>query len=196
MKKIQPLLDCLEGTAYTIDGQGHIVAVGQPRWDAFAHANAAAELAEPGAVIGRPLLSFFAGDEVRSLWQRAIDMVRDGRLDSVALPCRCDSPTVERHMRVALTPLRLHDAPTLYLFQAVVLDECTRPAMNLFLPAGGPQVAMCSFCHAIRAQDHDAAPWQSPDAYYAGGGTSRVTVSHSVCPGCRDVWLRSLGLGG
>jgi len=192
------LLNGLEGTAYVVDAQWRLVAVGQPNWRKFSDDNGGGALADEGALLGRPLADFIDGEPVRSLWASALASLDQGGVESVVVPYRCDAPTVHREMRMAVSAVIGEDGERYFLFHSVTLTERIRPPLRIFAPQarmGGnpPLVAMCSFCHSIRPGDEDH-PWKTPEAYYADGGVSQVDITHSVCPDCHGDWLRSLGL--
>ncbi len=197
----QSLLNGLDGTAYVVDSERCFVAIGAPNWRKFAESNDGAALADERELLGRPLMDFIRGHEVRANWLAALDRLDKGAVASVVMPYRCDSPSVHRDMRMAVTAF--DDAGRRYfLFHSVTLAERMRPPISVFdvrgRPAGSadgplPLVAMCSFCHSLRPGEQ-GEEWVSPEAYYVGGGTSLVDITHSVCPDCHGEWFRSLGL--
>ncbi|MCH5377252.1 MAG: hypothetical protein JJ992_25090, partial [Planctomycetes bacterium] len=70
-------------------------------WLAFANENGATELTR-ASVLQRCLWDFVAGDELRRLYMEIHSRVRSSGLPAV-LPFRCDSPSLQRHMRLTIT---------------------------------------------------------------------------------------------
>lgn len=198
MDTIQAWLNALDGIAYVVDGRWAVLAVGQPHWMESALAGQAPALARGEILIGHSLMDYIHGTKVRAKWTEALEQLALRRQTSIAVPYRCDSPGNARRMHMSLTRLDLPDGVERYLFQSILLEEFTRPPMDIFAPeAMGndpslPMVAVCSFCGAVRQSEEGV--WSAPETYYAKGGTSRVRVSHSVCPACEGVWIASLGL--
>jgi hypothetical protein len=70
------------------------------RWLAFAMENGAPELTLD-SIIGRSLWDFVSGDGTRRLFEEIHARVRqDGK--PAIVPFRCDSPTLQRHMRMKI----------------------------------------------------------------------------------------------
>lgn len=191
----EALLDAMEGIAYLVDDKGLIQAVGGRRWKSFACENGAEALAEPPAVVRRPILGFVQGDEVRRSYARFLQTLRDGRREAVRFSYRCDAPETRREMRMCISAVRAGDKLTGFLFQSLVLTEESRPPVDLFDPevikaevaaqARLPIVHMCSYCQRVRSDCSDGEQeWVTAEAYYGGGGTSRVRISHGICPEC------------
>lgn len=87
----------------------------------------------------------------------------------------------------------------LVLFQSQVVDETLRPPIDLFDPtklmqlmnANGklPIITMCSICQRVQTNE---PVWVEAEEYYQQGGTSKVRVSHGLCPDCAR---REYGVG-
>lgn len=194
---VATLMDAIEGIAYAVDRDGVIIACSHNRWEGFALANDGAELADPSSVIGRPLLDFIAGDDIKAHYARVLETVLGGEGGAVAFSYRCDGATVQREGRLSVTPILGAAGIAGALFQSVMLHESARPAMPLFdfkarardleKARSLPLVEICSYCASVN-KPHDAAEenWVSAEAYYAQGGISEVSISHSICPPCFD----------
>lgn len=191
------LLNAMKGVAYLLDGAGTITAIGRRNWNAFARANDGGSLADGVGVIGRSLFDFIAGDTVRATWERAFNgiVARNRGCGRVAI--RCDSPSVRRDLLVMLTPVFVDGRVGRVLVQSLTINESPRPAVGLFdfgrmLQAAAldprlPILAMCSFCQSVRhpaGSDEGDGEWVSAEAYYRRGGSSRVRISHGLCPVC------------
>jgi len=190
------LLDSLEGAAYLTDTNRRILALGGGAWQSFARENGAPHLAAPDGLIGRDVLDFVQGSPVRRTYERHLGMLATGERAALRFEYRCDAPDRLRRMRMCMSAVRVGGDLYGYLFQSILLSEETRPPIDLFDPAAiqaeaaqhaqRPIVTLCSFCHRVANDDPDAAAWIDPESYYQAGGTSRVRVSHGVCPDCRD----------
>jgi hypothetical protein len=85
---------------YRVDTSDVIVWV-DPLWLAFAKENGAIDLTEE-AVVGRSLWDFVAGAETQQLFLGLHERIRStGK--TMVLPFRCDSPSLQRHMRLTIT---------------------------------------------------------------------------------------------
>jgi hypothetical protein len=98
-------------------------------------------------------------------------------------------------MRMAVTRLEQGGKLEGFLFQSTLLAAETRPPLNIYDPASlteaeqqdatRPVVVMCSFCQRLRWPSA-ALPesWVEAEDYYRLGGSSRVRLSHGICPDC------------
>lgn len=195
----QTLMDALAGVAYAIDQDGTITAVGRRGWRLFAVDSGAVDLADSQSVVGRNLFDFLTGEEVRTAYARILERLRKGE-PQVTLPCRCDAPGIVREMRMTVTPLKRTRSLHGFLFQSIALAERTRPPIRLYEfaqqshPQTAPLLGMCSLCERVCPPGADcsdpAAPWMEAESYYAGGGSSHVNISHTVCSGCFRQWVQ------
>jgi hypothetical protein len=187
------LLDALADIAYVVDLDGRIVAYTRLAWDEFALRNDASGLADPAGVLGRSLFDFISGEDTVQSYRAFAEVLRTGRRRVVTLPCACDAPDVRRPNRLAITAIREGTAPVGLLYQSAILEEASRPV----LPVVGAPVAtsdsdparilaICSYCKRVRVPaGSPTGEWVTAEAYYARGGSSDVTLSHGICPGCR-----------
>ena len=82
-----------------------------------------------------------------------------------------------------------------YLFQSVMLDQETRPPVDLFefdsLASrmadlkGRTFVLMCNWCQRVKLRDDPERPFVEGHEYYRRGGSPSVAVFHTICPDCR-----------
>ena len=188
-------LSPFDGICYTTDLAGVIQAVGFPNWDKFSRDNSAPDLAA-SSVIGRNILDFVNGDEVKQQLAKFMDEIASGKRARWIVPYRCDSPDRTRKMRLSITAIQ-DDGKTTdgLLFQSILLAEAGRPAIGLFdfearqqmwANESLPILAMCSYCQMVKDADHSKDEWVAAEAYYAMGGTSEVRLSHGICPPCLE----------
>ena len=85
---------------YRIDAADRLVWADE-WWLAFAKENNAPELTVD-SIFGRPLWDFISGDGTRRLFEEIHARVRQNG-KPVIVPLRCDSPSLQRHMRLKLT---------------------------------------------------------------------------------------------
>jgi len=86
---------------YSLDKDNNILAVG-PGWDEFAAENGAPEL-ESKNLIGKPVLNYFFDEATRRLYVRMFERVRKTG-EQISFEYRCDSPSLRRYMRLAVSP--------------------------------------------------------------------------------------------
>jgi hypothetical protein len=166
---------------YRVDSADVLVWV-DALWLAFAQENGAAELTED-SILGQSLWGYVAGDEIRTLYREIHTRVRlSGK--PVVIPFRCDSPTLQRHMRLTITP---GDAGQLsyesLLLQAKpqrrlrVLDS-KQPRSNSFL-------TMCSCCKRVLLEP---VGWLGVEDICARLGLFETQkpprLRHIICPEC------------
>ncbi len=111
-------------------------------------------------------------------------------------------------MRMIMTPLGEPGQATHVLYHSILLDARDRPRVALFDPdilfappdttRHFPIITLCAYCARLltrpRDRDTEAGAWLSAEDYYRAGGTSRVRLSHGICPDCHDRVLRENGL--
>lgn len=195
----QAILDALAGVAYAVDLDGRILCIGRRGWRLFAIENGALDLADADALVGRNLFDFLAGENVRQAYARMLERIRLGE-PQLMLPCHCDAPAITREMRMAITPLKRSRTVRAFLFQSITLCEHARPPIRLYefsgdnYPESVPLLGMCSLCERVCPGPADCgevgAPWMEAESYYAHGGSSRVRISHTVCPVCFRHWVQ------
>lgn len=192
------LIDALHGIAYTVDMQGVVTDIGNPNWSAFAEGNGAPEMIDRGSVVGRPLLDFVIGDDVRATYILFMDKLKEGSLRRVAFGFNCDAPSVSRQMVMAITPMAEAGNIGGLLFQSILVSEEIRPPLDIFdfqalrehddLLTARPLIFLCSFCQKVSHVDDtpQRSLWITAEEYYRSGGDSEVQISHRTCPGCRE----------
>ena len=84
---------------YRLDANDIFVSV-DDLWLAFAKENGARHLTRE-IVLGRSIWDFVASDELRALYKALHSRIRQGG-PPVVVPFRCDSPSLQRHMRLKI----------------------------------------------------------------------------------------------
>lgn len=190
------LLDALEGIAYIVDAAGIIEAYGHRNWQKFADDNGGGVLTDPRLIVGRPILDFVTGDDVRESYTRYMDAILSQQVEAVSFIYHCDAPDVSRELRMAMTPVPgPKGKPCGILYHSVVMSESVRPPLNIFDfqaireamkgELARPILALCSYCQLVRyPPGSDQGEWMAAEDYYRKGGKSDVNISHSICPEC------------
>lgn len=190
--------DELGTVSYDIDLDGTVTAVHEPVWRQFATENGAQALADPAAVVGRPLQDFIAGP-ARDHVDMLVRMLRRGMHPEFAYTFRCDAPHKDRYMRMHIATILGPDGAASGLrFSSTVLHEEERLDVVLMHHQDpgedAPFLTMCSYCKRVRHDDE----WVLPRDYEASGAPTRVRLTHGICPDCeRDIvvpMLNSLAL--
>jgi len=211
----QDLIDAMDGVTLLLDRRLEIVALGRPGWLARLAAQGAPAV-PPAAMLGRPLLDCIAPGATRDALAAALDQVLAAMRPFIRLDHRCDSASVRRSLRLAVTPVAPAASgaaggavarPTHLLYQSTVLEETGRPALPLHdAPAGGEApdseapdsagiVTLCSVCARIAwpaAVAADRCQWIDAVDYYQRGGAPVARLSHGLCPPCFDVLLQEV----
>jgi hypothetical protein len=169
---------------YRVDAADILVDV-DARWLAFAQENGAPELTED-TVVGRLLWEFVAGEELCQLYLAIHARVRSAG-KPVVLPFRCDSPTLQRHMRMTITGEEAgHLQYECLLVRAVprrgggALDDA-RPRSNAFL-------TMCSCCKRTLLEPLGWLEVEDVSARLGLFETEHVPkLRHTLCPECKKI---------
>jgi hypothetical protein len=194
----QVLLEAVEGTAYVVNKEGVIIAVGFGNWDKFASENGAADL-HGTSVLGRSLYDFITGSDVQESCKLFIQSVIEQKEEKISFMTRCDAPEVQRDMRLSISAIKKNDEVVAVLFQSLVVKEQDRPRINLFdpekilamakIPPDALITTICSYCHDVvfdNGRGVSLKRWIKPEEYYRAGGSSDVWMSHGICPSCHE----------
>lgn len=178
--------------SYLVDRDGIIRGVGRTAWVREAQDGGVPMLADPRAVLDRPLFDFIQGEDVRESYRQLMGVAAQGRR-AVAIPMRCDSPDRERFMRLTITALRDGALLVGYLFQSAILHELRRlpAALHPAAPSeDAPTVGFCSYCNRVR--ESTSGHWMRVPEYLAEHGPMPVHIVHTLCGGCTDGVLAPL----
>src|SRR5512133_2343333 len=99
------VLDSLPLTVYTVDLEGRITSANRS-WSRFAAANGAPELADESSLVGHSVLDAVADPSAREQVERAMQLLRTGRVPTLTWEFPCSSPDTERVFLMQISPLR------------------------------------------------------------------------------------------
>lgn len=186
------LLNTLGGVAYVVSLAGEIRAIGERHWTEFANDNRTDGL-EPSSLLGRNLFDFISGEDVREYYRSLHATLIDGG-NQTSFEYRCDAPEVERRMLMTVSFFEPDNSAPLILYQSQIIEERIRVPVPLFdatnyvKPYDDKDLAsICSFCARVAwpvGPERGDRTWLTADEYYGKGGTSRVVLSHGICPTC------------
>jgi hypothetical protein len=184
--------DRLPKYRYRVDSSDALVWV-DSWWLAFARENGATELTE-NRVLGRNLWDFVADAETRKLYQAIHDRVRHSGRPAV-LPFRCDSPTINRHMRLTITRGRNGDLH----YESVLLHVELRRRLGLLArdhPRSEAFLTLCSCCKKAMIEPTGWLELAEVVVRLRLLERERVPrLRHVVCPDCA-IQLRQLAENG
>ncbi len=166
---------------WSIDRSDVITYVGGA-WDAFAIANDARSLCGTH-VLGAQLFDFIAGEETRLIYRLLIGKARATNA-TVPVLFRCDSPELERHMRLEIVPGYANALE----FRSVLLRAEIRPrfrVLDLNETRSRTELGSCSFCMRLELPSHE---WLDAESVVARtellGGSDSPRLVHGICPEC------------
>jgi signal transduction histidine kinase len=119
------VLDALPLTIYSVDLEGRITAANQ-MWSQFARNNGAAELATEHDMIGSSIFAAMADDASKEQIERAMALLRDGRVPLVRWEFPCSSPDEERIFLMHICALHGPDGVDGYVFSTVDISASHR----------------------------------------------------------------------
>jgi hypothetical protein len=172
---------------YVLDQAACIRAIDGP-WDEFAAANGAPELTV-AHVMGRPVVAFVTGLEMRTLTTLLFERARKSPVRP--LPFRCDSPDARRYLTMTLTA----EPPDL-LVCSTVLERFEPRTHRGLLDRTAPRsphdtVMLCGWCRKALMDD---GRWVEVDEAIEKWGLFTATplprLSHGICEACRR-WLEA-----
>ena len=176
---------------YRLDSHDRIIWV-DALWIAFARENGAAELTEH-AVLNRSLWEFIEGKQVRCLFQQIHDRVRS-TVGSVILPFRCDSPSLQRHMRLRIT----REEAGQLLYESTLVQ--TVPQQSKLLDSGlsrsNSVLTMCSLCKRVLIEPTGWIVVEDAAAQLGLFESSDIPqLRHCICAECADTMANVTGNG-
>ena len=166
---------------YRVDASDVVTWV-DAMWLAFAKENGAAELVEE-SVVGRTLWDFLAGDDIRRLYREIHSRVRTtGK--SVLLPFRCDSPSLQRHMRMTIT---LRDAGELE-YESRVDRTIPQRRLDALDPQRQRSNVVLKICSCCRRAFFEPLGWLDMEDVSVRLGLFETTkvpeLCYVICPEC------------
>lgn len=144
------------------------------------------------ALVGKPLLDFFADNEIRHLYESVIDLVRKTGKSST-VPFRCDSPEEIRQMELEISPL--DDGKI--RFRSVLVDKEPRKRMDILdsnVSRAGKLLVMCSWCKRIAMDNMWIDLDRAAEETNLFNTPKLPPISHAMCPTCESQVEREFGL--
>ena len=136
---------------YRVDGNDNIVWVNS-WWLAFARENDAIELAN-ATLVGKNLWDCIADKQTRELYQDVHARVR-GKSETIVVPFRCDSPTLQREMQLLISGSAENDE--LFYEGRMLRATPTRyfPLLDARQPRDTSFLSVCSCCKRVLLESH------------------------------------------
>ena len=166
---------------YRVDAADSLIWV-DSLWLAFARENGAAEFTKK-TVLGRPLWDFVEGEETRRLYREIHSRMRSG-VKSVVLPFRCDSPSLQRHMRMTITR---EDAGQL-MYESLLIRAQPQRYLGILdsqRPRSDAVLTMCSCC---KRGLFESVGWLDVEDFCARlrlfEARKAPALRHTICPEC------------
>ncbi len=151
-------------------------------WIAFAEENGAAELT-PSSVLGHCLWDFLADEETRNCYRDIHKRVRaSGK--SVVLPFRCDSPSLQRFMRMTIRAAK--DGALMYESQLLRVEpQRSLNALDATTPRSHAVLTMCSCCKRALVEPAGWLEMEDVSARLKLAETPKVPeLRYTTCPDC------------
>jgi hypothetical protein len=137
---------------YRVDAADRLVWV-DAWWLAFAAENGAPELTEQ-SVLGRSLWDFIEGNEPRRLFAEIHARVRRTS-KTLVLPFRCDSPTLQRHLRLKIVPAEQGELH----YESILLRVEPQRMLTLLDPQQPRTDAMLTMCSGCKRALLEPVGW-------------------------------------
>jgi hypothetical protein len=166
---------------YQVDSTDLIVWVDE-WWLAFAKENGAPGLTKE-LVLGRSLWDFVAGDELCQLYMEMHTRVRQSGRPAI-LPFRCDSPWLQRHMRLTISL----GSDGRLSYDSVLVRAVPQSHLEV-IDSGRPRsAATLDICSCCRRALLEPAGWMDLEDVSVQlqlfEGHEVPTLHHTVCPEC------------
>ena len=131
---------------YVINRKNEIIGV-RGEWDRFASENRATRPLDDNNVLGKPLLSFFKGEETKSLYLQVIENVRLTE-KSCSFPFNCDSPEKRRRMVMKIHYL---DGQNIKIETYLKSEElrASMACLNSQIDRSSSAINICSICRRV-----------------------------------------------
>jgi len=165
---------------YRVDAENRIVSVNSD-WLSFAQANGAPHLTT-AAVVGQPLFRFVTGMETQHLTQLIIDRARQTRR-TIAIPFRCDSPSVRRFMELVISSSTNDQVE----FAGRTIREERRKGVPLFdasVIRTNDNLIVCSWCKRINLSGNWLEVELAVSQMELFNLTRLPRLTHGICADC------------
>lgn len=171
---------------YRVDGTDRIVWV-DDWWLAFARENGAPDL-DPTAVIGQPLWDFLSGRTTQEVFRQVHERVRSTGCP-LTIRFRCDSPTLERYMRMTISP----EEDRHLLYESAVLRTVATRAVNILNSKWrrtSAVLTMCSCCKKVLVEPLGWSELHEICGKLKFFEAERVPdLRYDICPRCASIIL-------
>lgn len=168
---------------YHIDSTDRLVWVDE-WWLAFATENGASEIVVD-SILGRPLWDFISGEGTRKLYEEIHARVRRHG-NPVVVPFRCDSPTLQRHMRLRVTA----GEEGRLVYRSVLLRVEPQPYLAVIDPKGCRSdclLTMCSCCKRALLEPVGWLDLEDASTKLRLFDTTEVpNLRYEICPECDE----------
>lgn len=177
---------------YRVDEDDLLVWVDE-WWLAFAQENGAADLLER-RVLGQPLWDFIQGDEICRLYAEIHARVRSSE-KSVILPFRCDSPSLQRHMRLTIKP----EESGQLLYEGLLVRAEPQRYLNVLDTQAQRSESFLAICSCCKQALLESEGWMNVEDVAVRLGlfeSQQVPNLHqTICPSCMDSMSSATGNG-
>lgn len=172
--------------SYRVDAADTLVWV-DSLWLAFGRENGATELTEK-TVLGESLWNFVEGEETRRLYREIHARVRS-EISTIVLPFRCDSPSLQRHLRMTITR---EDAGRLRYENRLirVMPQRHLGILDSQRPRSDSLLTLCSCCKRGLLESVGWLDLEDLCARLLLFEASKVPrLRHTICPDCSQAML-------
>ena len=174
------VLDAIPNTIYTLDLEGNITSINRS-WSRFAESNGAPQLASEASACAQTIWSAISDPLAREQIERAIALLRTGRLDQLSWEFPCDSPTEVRVFLLQIAPIR--DGHQVVGFVCSTIDitpsHRSREALIEIGTALSRAIDRDRVCHEVAIQIRRAVPYEG-FAIALTDHTGEMRVVHRV----------------
>ena len=173
------VLDALPLTVWTVDLDGRITAANRS-WSRFAAENGAPILAAEEAMLGRSVFDSVVDDASRQQIERAMALLRNGRVPVVHWEFPCSSPSEERVFLMHVTALLDEDVVTGFVFATVDITASHR-SREALLNTGialAEAIALDRVFETVALQSRRAVPSTGFVIALADDSTAQFRITH------------------
>lgn len=173
------VLDALPITIWSVDLDGRITAANRS-WSQFAQDNGAPNIAPETAVMGCSIFDSVVDDPSRDQVERAMALLRQGRVSVVRWEFPCNSPTEERVFLMQVTALRDQGEVSGFVFSTVDITPSHRSREALINTgiALAEAIALDRVYEEVAAQLRRAVPSTGFVIAIADDDTAQFRINH------------------
>ena len=166
---------------YRVDASDTLVWVSDS-WLAFARENGASGLVR-SSVLERSLWDFVTGEELQTLYSEIHSRVRSTGIRAV-LPFRCDSPTLQRHMRLTIT----HEDFGQLAYECILVRAVAQRHLDVLDTGRRRSTASLAICSCCKRALLKPRGWQDLEEVclrlQVFEAEEVPKLLHTVCPEC------------